>query len=323
MAGLVLNRKFVLPLKLSDYRKFWLTNAPLRQAANVSSKLSPTPNKKNYNLMYFCYYQKKIDLNYLLHKIKFGSKPVIEFNDIQKSNLKGSIKSYKLTSIKKDNKVVELIEFNMQGNFVKRFFEDKTKFYKYYKNDKISSCETFNKDNALILTEKYRYDDKWSLISKEVFNEERNEYEYNEFYEYDLRKNITAIIQQHKIDDDIQTLKYDKNGNLIARYNFVNKTYVGREMMKVEHKIGGSSKRVTRFTSENDILFDVNSIVNSKNDVITELSYNFLALKLKNINSTITITYNYHYDNYGNWILRTKHVDGEMMEELAAEINYH
>lgn len=268
--------------------------------------------------MFYSFYQKKT-FDYFFQKIKVG-KNNNEKNDIQRQNFKGKIKSYQLISSKENSVVVEKIIFNEKGNFITYSKKNEHKIYNYNENSKLSNCETFINDK-LILTEYFKYDPKGKLVSKKTFDEINFKNNYTEYYEYDLRKNITAIIKQYDLDDIIQTNKYDKSGNLTNSFYFTNKKYDGCSCEKLKITFEGKLKSITHFSSENDIVIHRELMLNDKNDIISELFYNVFKYQFRD-NPTSTFQFIYKYDKFENWINRTEYLNGDLQEELITEIEY-
>lgn len=270
--------------------------------------------------MYYCFYQNK-NLEYFYEKFKFGEKAKVE-SDCQSLNFRGVIKTYIVIIKGSNSHILEKIEFNIDGNFVSHFKNNQKKEYEYYNNKKIKSVKLFDESENLIGTEFFRYDTKWVLESKRYFAEEDIDLDYTEYYEYDRRKNITAIIRQLKNDDEIETIKYDINCNVIVKFYFTNKRYEGRTSTKVIYSSAGKKKIYTHYNSQNEVLSESTSLFNNNKDIISVINYNFMLGLMKGRNSTQSIFYKYVYDQCNNWISRIKYVDGDLDEELEAIIEY-
>jgi len=268
--------------------------------------------------MYYSFYQKKT-LDYFFQKIKVGKKNNKK-NDIQRLNLKGKIKSYKVISSKENLNVIEEIIFDKKGNFITYSKKDECKIYNYKEDSKLSSCETFI-DDKLILTEFFKYDQKGKLVSKKIFEEINIQNNCTEYYEYDLRENITAIIKQYDLDDVVQTNKYNKSGSLTDSFYFTNKKYEGCICVKIKNTFGGKIKSITSLSSENDTLIRRELTLNEKGDVISELFYNVFKYQF-DYNPTSTFQFIYKYDKFENWITRSEYFNGDLKEELTTEIEY-
>lgn len=270
--------------------------------------------------MFYSFYQKKT-LSYFIEKIKLGKKNH-EKSDIQKLNLKGKIKSYTLISSNENIDIIESITFNENGNFITHNKKGNFKIYQYNENTKLKKCETFENEDKLILTEYFKYDTEKKLISKETLDELNFNNNYSEYYEYDLRKNLTAIIKLYDLDDIIQTNKYNNYGQLTDSFYFTNKIYNGRSCEKFKNVYGGKFKTITQYSSENDVITEKNSILNDNGDTIAELFHNSLNYLYRD-NPTSTLNFIYKYDKYDNWITKTEYYNGDLKEELTTKIEYY
>lgn len=269
--------------------------------------------------MFYSFYQKKT-LAYFVQKIK-GGKIKPQQNDIQRLNLKANIKSYQLISKKENGGVIEKIMFNKNGDFIRHSIKNELRIYAYDGNSKLSKCEIFENENKLMATEYFEYGSEGKLISKKMVYELNRKKGWQEHYEYDLRKNVTAAIKLYDLDDVIQTKKYDKYGSLTDSFYFTNNRYDGRNCEKSEKIYGGKFKTITQYSDENDIITQRSYIVNDKEDIIAELFYNSLNYMLSD-DATSTLQFIYKYDEFENWTNKIKYYNGSFQEELITEIEY-
>jgi len=275
--------------------------------------------------MYYSFYQKKT-FAYFFQKIKIG-KFKKEKNDVQKRNLKGNIKTYQIFE-KKDNTnvLIEKLEFNEDGYLIKQSLKDEYKTFDYYKNSKLSKCLTFSNENVLILTEFFKYDDKIEVLkSKRVFHEDykRSNENYEEYYEYDLRNNITAKIKKYEGVEYINTFKYNENCNNTDVYSFENSFFGKRNSKKETNNYPLKIKSTESFMSNNDEIAGIREVFNENGDVIVKTLYNWLVRRPEGMSPYTTTQYFYKYDKFDNWISKTEYRRGNLIEEFEAQIEYY
>lgn len=274
--------------------------------------------------MYYCLKQ-EFNLSYIYQKIKFGNKKNLK-SDAEKLNLKGAIKSIKLTC---DKSTIEITEFNKNGNIIKNIKDGKTKITEYLNNLGIWSSITTNTKGEEVLIEYYKYNKKRKLYKKEVMEEIYYGDNYEELYDFDLRNNITSIqkvydagtnVEKEK-KTEITNMKYDKDNNLIGKFFFVGGTYSGR--IETLYKIvkGIKTKSIITYSSDENILFKKDLLLNTNNDVILIEFYSLMA-HLSGLKKNNVTKYSYTYDDFGNWIVKEKILKGNVREVQEREIQY-
>jgi len=260
--------------------------------------------------MYYSLYQRKT-IEYLFNKYKFGSKRK-EQNDIERLNLNGKIKNYKIIC---NNTITQEYEFNKFGFIVLEFNTKEYYMNEYNTLNLISERTVFDIDDKKIRSEYFFYNKLGLIDKKNVENHIQYDKGYDEYYEYDNRDNRTAIIKQHQnYNDDIDTYKYNSKSQITDHYLFTksSQNYIGRFKYKYKDFIVLEKY----FSEDNELLSSKKSTLDINNNPIQVEKY----VKFMNIRSTTN--YLYSYDRFKNWITKDQSLNGKKTVQEKTQIEY-
>jgi hypothetical protein len=254
-----------------------------------------------------------------LQKIKFNTKIVIA-TDWTKMNLKGNVKQYEKTFLKKGIDQLEQNEkeikiFNQLGNLIEEHYNNNAilyKLYEYNSENKIANSKSFKDEDEILESEYYFYDEKNILRSK-WFTSER-ETGYKNYYDYDFNGNLLTFDQLYtNLDHYTFTFVYYSNGKT-KEENVFNRTELIRKRKTKYIKIHSSS------ITETIELFPPNGF--SKKIEIFNHYGDLECLKRYSSLGEFENTFIYNYDKNNNWTEKLEYFRGKLQTITKVKIEY-
>ncbi len=254
-----------------------------------------------------------------LKKIKFNSK-IIVANDCKKMNLKGNVKQYETTLLKKGIDELEQNEkeikiFNKYGNLIEEHYNNNAILYKLYEYDsenKLVNSKSFKDEDEILESEYYFYDEKNILKSKWYSSE--SESSYKNYYDYDFNGNLLTFDQLYSnLDHYTFTFDYYSDGK-IKEENVIYRTELIRKRKTKYIKIHSSSITETIETFPPNGFSKKIEIFNQNGDLESLKRYSSLG-EFEN-------TYIYTYDKNNNWTEKLEYFRGKLQTITKVKIDY-
>lgn len=244
--------------------------------------------------------------------------------DLDKLELKGSVKYVKEFSPSKSLKGINLIEteffFNRKGNLNRKIDIVKKQLtqYHYGPNNMLSKISVFNLENKIIYLSNLNYNEKDKLIDYKVYNKDTVllysvAYEYSnglnnsivrEEKKYNLDKNIVSNIKEifDSKDRIISRIELDSNNLIQKKYNY----FYDKNGNIIRHEKLNSS---------------------GENDWTLEKKYDTNGFPIKNILSSDvsnhTWNIEYEFDQKDNWTKKILLENNEIVKINERIIEYY
>ncbi len=271
--------------------------------------------------------------------------------DREKENLKGDVKLFRQTACKAIEKFGKIQKGNQNNIIMGSNYS-----IMYNRKGQIlekDNTDTYNVANNL-LKEKYKYDKKGTLISKQniyvnvavMLYSPRDAIKYtgNEIYEYDRKGNLREtkkytskkelsqrvtykndkkgrIVEEYTYNSSGSlerkyTYKYDRRGNKIEENGYnPNGSLEWKTTFKYDSK--GNQIKIENYSSDGSLDNSYTFKHNSKGERIENNSYNSDGIL------NVKYTYKYKYDEYGNWVEKVTYKNNKPYSIEEREYEYY
>ncbi|GEM_PF-4335471 len=228
--------------------------------------------------------------------------------DLEKDNIRGSVKGIAMIETEKSTNSLDTLEMNLG-------LGQKPLWWLYYYNKEgfITKFERKYSDGGIAIRSEYKYNNLGQLISQTDYEDEDVSNEI--VYQYDAKGNL--IKEENLIIDEQCIATYNEFGQIIE---LIKQSYLGNYKYQYEYNEAGLQSKTFEIV-DNTILSMSLFSYDSKKQLIDESIYDDSTLvsqrtieyddkgnivkqktKKNNSKSIYELKFEYKYDEYNNWI---------------------